>query len=330
MVEMRTVTFIEAITEAMKEEMERDERVYVIGEDIGIYGGVFKATRGLQSLFGPMRVIDSPLSENLIVGSSVGAAAMGLRPVPEIQFSDFITPGMDQIIQQAAKLRYRSGGSFSVPLVIRVCCGGEVGGGLYHSQINEAWFVHCPGLVVIAPAFPYDAKGLLKAAIRDENPCIYFEHKKLYRSIKQEIPDTDFTVPLGKAEIKRKGKDVTIVAYMLMVHKSLEAAEKLAKEGIECEVIDMRTLLPIDKETILESVKKTGRAIIVQEAPKTGGVAGELSAIITEEAFEYLDAPIKRVTAPDTPPIPFSPPLEHFWLPNADKIIKAVKETMAY
>src|SRR4030066_1018334 len=214
MVEMRTVTFIEAITEAMKEEMERDERVYVIGEDIGIYGGVFKATRGLQSLFGPMRVIDSPLSENLIVGSSVGAAAMGLRPVPEIQFSDFITPGMDHIIQQAAKLRYRSGGSFSVPLVIRVCCGGEVGGGLYHSQINEAWFAHTPGLVVVAPSTPYDAKGLLKASIRDDNPVIFFEHKKIYRSIKGEIPDGDYTIPLGSADIKKPGKHVTIIAYM--------------------------------------------------------------------------------------------------------------------
>lgn len=326
----RTVTFIEAITEAMREEMERDESVYLIGEDIALYGGVFKATKGLLKQFGENRVIDSPLSENVIVGSSVGAALMGMRPVPEIQFSDFITPAMDQVVQQAAKLRYRSGGDFKVPITIRVCCGGEVGGGLYHSQINEAWFVHTPGLVVIAPSTPYDAKGLLKAAIRDDNPAIYFEHKKLYRSIKGEIPDGDYTIPLGKAEIKRPGKQVTIIAYMLMLHKSLKAAEELAQQGIECEVIDLRTLYPIDKALILESVKKTGRAVIVVEAPKTGSLAGELSAIITEEAFEYLDAPVLRVCGPDVPPIPFSPPLERFWLPSPERIIKAVKHLVNY
>jgi len=326
----RTVTFIDAITEAMREEMERDSSVFLIGEDIGIYGGVFKATRGLQKQFGVDRVIDSPLSENVIVGSSIGAALQGMRPVPEIQFSDFITPAMDQIVQQAAKLRYRSGGDFKVPITIRVCCGGEVGGGLYHSQINEAWFAHTPGLVVVAPSTPHDAKGLLKASIRDDNPVIFFEHKKLYRSIKAEIPDGDYTIPLGQADIKRPGKHVTIIAYMLMLHKSLKAAEELAKEGIECEVIDLRTIYPIDKQTILESVKKTGKVVVVVEAPKTASMAGEISAIISEEVFDYLDAPIIRVCGPDTPPIPFSPPMEHYWLPSPERIIKAVKHVVNY
>ena len=326
----RTVTFIDAITEAMREEMERDSSVFLIGEDIGIYGGVFKATRGLQKQFGVDRVIDSPLSENVIVGSSIGAALQGMRPVPEIQFSDFITPAMDQIVQQAAKLRYRSGGDFKVPITIRVCCGGEVGGGLYHSQINEAWFAHTPGLVVVAPSTPYDAKGLLKASIRDDNPVIFFEHKKLYRSIKAEIPDGDYTIPLGQADIKRPGKHVTIIAYMLMLHKSLKAAEELAKEGIECEVIDLRTIYPIDKQIILDSVKKTGKAVVVVEAPKTASMAGEISAIISEEVFDYLDAPIIRVCGPDTPPIPFSPPMEHYWLPSPERIIKAVKHVVNY
>jgi 2-oxoisovalerate dehydrogenase E1 component beta subunit len=326
----RTVTFIDAITEAIREEMERDSSVFLIGEDIGIYGGVFKATRGLQKQFGVDRVIDSPLSENVIVGSSIGAALQGMRPVPEIQFSDFITPAMDQIVQQAAKLRYRSGGDFKVPITIRVCCGGEVGGGLYHSQINEAWFAHTPGLVVVAPSTPYDAKGLLKASIRDDNPVIFFEHKKLYRSIKAEIPDGDYTIPLGQADIKRPGKHVTIIAYMLMLHKSLKAAEELAKEGIECEVIDLRTIYPIDKQTILESVKKTGKVVVVVEAPKTASMAGEISAIISEEVFDYLDAPIIRVCGPDTPPIPFSPPMEHYWLPSPERIIKAVKHVVNY
>ena len=327
---MKKVTFIEAITEALAEEMEKDERVFLIGEDIGAYGGVFKATKGLQEKFGPMRVIDSPISEAFIAGGSVGAALMGMRAVPEIQFADFITPAMDQIIQQAAKLRYRSGGSYKVPVVFRVCCGGGIGGGLYHSQSNEAWFVDQPGLKVVFPSTPYDAKGLLKAAIRDENPVIYFEHKKLYRSIKQEIPEEDYTVPIGKAEVKTKGDKVTIVTYGLMVHYSLEASEKLSKEGISVEVIDLRSLLPIDKATILDSVKKTGRAVIVHEANKTGGVGGEISAIISEEAFEYLDAPVTRVAGPDIPTMPFAPPMEDFFMVNPEKIANAVRKVAAY
>ncbi len=327
---MKKVTFIEAITQALYEEMERDDRVFLIGEDIGLYGGVFKATKGLQDRFGPERVIDSPISEAYIVGGSVGAALVGARPVPEIQFADFITPAMDQIIQQAAKIRYRTAGQWTCPMTIRVCCGGEVGGGLYHSQINEQWFFSQPGLIVLFPSTPYDAKGLLKSAIRGEDPVIYFEHKRLYRWIREEIPDHDFTVPIGKAAIRREGKDVTIVSYGLMYHKSMQAAEELAKDGISVEVIDMRTLLPWDRETIFDSIKKTSRVVLVQENSKTGGVMAEIAAAIAEEAFDFLDAPVSRVCGLDVPMLPFAPPLEHFFLPNAEKIGRAVKKILEY
>ena len=326
----RVITYIDAITEALDQEMARDERVFLIGEDIGLYGGVFKATKGLQKKYGEYRVIDSPISENLIVGSGVGAALAGMRPVPEIQFADFVSPAMDQIIQQAAKIRYRTGGAWSVPLVVRICCGGDVGGGLYHSQMNEAWFVHCPGLKVVMPSNPYDAKGLLLAAIRDPDPVLYFEHKRLYRSLKAEVPEGDYTVPIGPAEVKKTGKDMTIVAYALMLVWAMEAAEKLEKEGISCEVIDMKTLLPIDKQTILESVKKTGKALLLQEAPKTAGVMAEISAIITEEVFDYLDAPVMRLAGLDVPPIPFAPPYEKFYLPTVDRIMKKARQLKAY
>jgi 2-oxoisovalerate dehydrogenase E1 component beta subunit len=326
----RVITFIDAITEALDQEMARDERVYLIGEDIGLYGGVFKATKGLQKKYGEYRVIDSPISENLIVGAGIGSALVGMRPVPEIQFADFVSPAMDQIVQQAAKIRYRTGGAWSVPLVVRICCGGDVGGGLYHSQINEAWFVHCPGLKVVMPSNPYDAKGLLLAAIRDPDPVLYFEHKRLYRSVKGEVPEGDYTVPIGPAEVKRTGKDMTIVAYALMLVWAMEAAEKLEKEGISCEVIDLKTLLPIDKQTILESVKKTGKALLLQEAPKTAGVMAEISAIITEESFDYLDAPVMRLAGLDVPPIPFAPPYEKFYLPTVDRIMKKARQLKAY
>ncbi len=326
----RVITYIDAITEALDQEMARDERVFLIGEDIGLYGGVFKATKGLQKKYGEYRVIDSPMSDNLIVGAGVGAALAGMRPVPEIQFADFVTPAMDQVMQQAAKIRYRTGGAWSVPLVIRICCGGDVGGGLYHSQTNEAWFVHCPGLKVVMPSNPYDAKGMLLAAIRDPDPVLYFEHKRLYRSVKAEVPEGDYTVPIGPAEVKRTGKDMTIVAYALMLVWAMEAAEKLEKEGISCEVIDLKTLLPIDKPTILESVKKTGKALLVQEAPKTAGVMAEISAIITEEVFDYLDAPVMRLAGLDVPPIPFAPPYEKFYLPTVDRIMKKARQLKAY
>jgi 2-oxoisovalerate dehydrogenase E1 component beta subunit len=327
---MKKITYIEAITEAMAEEMERDPNVFLIGEDIGLYGGVFKATKGLQQRFGADRVIDSPISEVYIAGGSVGAAMVGMRPVPEIQFADFITPAMDQIIQQAAKIRYRSGGQWTCPMTVRVCCGGEVGGGLYHSQTNEQWFFSQPGLIVVFPSTPYDAKGLLKSAIRGKDPVVYFEHKRLYRSIKEEIPEEDFTVPIGKGVIRKEGKDITLVTYGLMYHKSLEAIKTLENDGISVELIDMRTLRPWDREMILESVKKTSKAVLVQENSKTGGVMAEVSASIMEEAFDFLDAPVTRVTGLDVPMLPFAPPMEHFFLPNAEKITKAVKKLMEY
>jgi 2-oxoisovalerate dehydrogenase E1 component beta subunit len=327
---MKKITYIEAITEAMAEEMERDPNVFLIGEDIGLYGGVFKATKGLQQRFGPERVIDSPISEAYIAGGSVGAALVGMRPIPEIQFADFITPAMDQIIQQAAKIRYRTGGQWTCPMTVRVCCGGEVGGGLYHSQINEQWFFSQPGLIVLFPSTPYDAKGLLKSAVRGEDPVIYFEHKRLYRSIREEIPEDDFTVPIGKGAIRKEGTDVTIVAYGLMCHKSLEAIQELEKDGVSVELIDMRSLRPWDSEMIMNSVKKTSRVVLVQENSKTGGVMAEVSASIMEQAFDFLDAPVTRVTGLDVPMLPFAPPMEHFFLPNAEKITKAVKKLMEY
>lgn len=327
---MKNITYIGAITEALDEEMARDEKVFLIGEDIGIYGGVFKATKGLLDKYGAERVIDSPISEVFIAGGSVGAAMVGLRPVPEIQFSDFITPAMDQIIQQMAKMRYRTGGQWTCPMTMRVCCGADIGGGLYHSQTNEQWFFSQPGLIVVMPSTPYDAKGLLKAAIRGDDPVIYFEHKRLYRWIKEEIPEDDFTVPIGKAALRKEGSDVTLVSYGLMYHHSLKAAQDLEKEGISAEVIDMRTLLPWDREMIFESVKKTSKAVLVQESPKTGGVMAEISASITEEVFDYLDAPVTRVCGLDVPVAPFAPPMEHYYLPNPEKISNAVKKIIEY
>lgn len=327
---MAMKTYIQAITEALDEEMARDARVFLIGQDIGLYGGVFKATKGLQDKYGVDRVIDSPISEVFIAGGSVGAAMAGMKPVPEIQFADFITPSMDQIIQQAAKMRYRSAGEWTCPMTLRVCCGGDVGGGLYHSQINEQWFFSQPGLIVILPSMPYDAKGLLKSAIRGEDPVIFFEHKRLYRWIKEDLPDGDFTVPIGKAALRKEGKDITIVTYGLMYHRSLDAVATLEKEGISVELIDMRTLAPWDRDMILESVKKTSRAVLVQENSKTGGVMAEVAATIMEESFDYLDAPVVRVAGLDVPMLPFAPPMEHFFLPNAEKIVRAVRKVMEY
>ena len=327
---MALSTYIDAITTGLAEEMRRDERVFVIGEDVGVMGGVFKATKGLQDEFGADRVIDSPLAEGIIISSSIGAALAGMRPVPEIQFADFITPAMDAITQQAAKLRYRSGGTQTCPITVRVCYGGGVGGGLYHSQTNTTWFIHEPGLVVVAPSTPYDAKGLLKSAIRDDNPVIYFEHKKLYRSIKEEVPEEDYTVPLGKAAVRREGKDITAVSYGYTLQLTLQAAEKMKENGIDVEVIDLRTLSPLDKDTILESVAKTNRIVVVHEDHRTLGVGAEISAIIAEEAFDCLDAPIVRVTAPDVPAIPFSAPLEKFYMPSVEKIVTALERTIQY
>ena len=324
-------TYIDAINSALNEEMKRDEKVYIIGEDVGVMGGAFKATKGLLDEFGPDRVIDSPLAEGVIVSSSIGAAMAGMRPVPEIQFVDFVTPAMDAITQQAAKLRYRSAGTQTCPLTLRICYGGGVGGGLYHSQTNTTWFAHEPGLIVVAPSTPYDAKGLLKAAIRDDNPVIYFEHKKLYRSIKEEVPTEDYTVPLGKAVVRREGSDMTAVSYGYTMQLMLQAAEKMQSEhGISVECIDLRTLNPLDLDTILNSVAKTNRVVLVQEDHRTLGISSEISAVIAEQAFECLDAPILRVTAPDIPAIPFSPPLEKFYMPTVEKIMTAMQRCAEY
>jgi len=327
---MALSTYIDAINSALGEEMRRDERVYIIGEDVGAMGGAFKATKGLLEEFGPQRVIDSPLAEGIIVSSSIGAAMVGMRPVPEIQFSDFITPAMDALTQQAAKLRYRSAGTQTCPLTLRVCYGGGVGGGLYHSQTNTTWFIHEPGLIVLAPSNPYDAKGLLKAAIRDDNPVVYFEHKKLYRSIKEEIPDDDYVVPIGKAVVRREGTDITAVSYGYTLQLTLQAAEKMQEKGVSVEVIDLRTLSPIDKDSFLESVAKTSRLVVIQEDHRTLGIGSEISAIVAEEAFDCLDAPIVRVTAPDVPAIPFSAPLEKFYMPSVEKIVTALERTVEY
>lgn len=327
---MALSTYIDAINSALHEEMARDENVYIIGEDVGVMGGAFKATKGLIEEFGPDRVMDSPLAEGIIVSSCIGAAMSGLRPVAEIQFSDFITPAMDALVEQAAKLRYRSAGTQTCPFTLRVCYGGGVQGGLYHSQTNTTWFAHEPGLVVVAPATPTDAKGMLKAAIRDDNPVIYFEHKKLYRSIKEEVPEGDYVADLFKAAVRRPGNDLTVISYGYTLQLTMQAAEKLATDGIQAEVIDLRVLNPLDKETILTSVAKTNRVVIAQEDHRTLGIGSEISAIIAEEAFECLDAPIIRVASPDIPAIPFSKPLEEFYMPTVDKILDGMRRCVQY
>ncbi|MSO23751.1 MAG: alpha-ketoacid dehydrogenase subunit beta [Acidobacteria bacterium] len=324
---MAAVTYLEAIRQGIWEEMERDSSVFVLGEDVGLYGGAFKLTEGMLERFGEDRVVDTPISESAIVGAAIGAALMGMRPIAEMQFADFISCAFDQITNFAAKCRYRWGAG--VPLVIRGPSGGGIHGGPYHSQNPEMHYVHTPGLKVVAPSTVYDAKGLIKAAIRDEDPVIYFEHKFLYRRLKEELPEGDWTVPIGKADIKRAGSDISVITYGAMVHLALEAAATLANDGIELEVVDLRTLVPLDKERILDSVKKTNKVILLHEDVRTGGMAGELAAIIAEEAFEYLDGPIMRITAPDTP-VPYSPPLEEFFLPKTSDIIRVARQLAAY
>ena len=328
---MAVMTYIEAINSALHEEMERDSSVFVIGEDVGRMGGAFKATKGLLEKFGSERVIDSPLSEGVIISSSIGAAMAGMRPIPEIQFVDFITPGMDAITQQAAKLRYRSAGTQTCPITVRVCYGGSVGGGLYHSQSNTSWFIHCPGLVVVAPSTPYDAKGMLKSAVRNDDPVMFFEHKKLYRSVKEEIPDEDYIVPLLKAAVSRKGNDLTAISYGYTLQLTLQAAEQMKqRHGLDVEVIDLRTLAPLDTDTFLESVARTNRAVIVHEDNRTLGIGAEVSAVIAEQAFDCLDAPILRVTAPDVPLLPAAATLEHFCTVSVEKIVEAFERTMEH
>jgi pyruvate/2-oxoglutarate/acetoin dehydrogenase E1 component len=324
---MAVLTYIEALREAMLQEMEKDSRVFVIGEDVGIYGGAFRATQGFLEKFGEGRVIDTPISETAIVGAAIGAALMGMRPIAEMQFIDFISCAFDILTNYAAKTRYRWGAS--VPLVVRGPCGGGVHGGPFHSQNPEAYFMNVPGLKIVAPGTPRDAKGLLTAAIRDPDPVIYLEHKFLYRRLKEDVPEEGFVVPIGKARVAREGKDVSIITYAAMLHIALEAAEAAAKDGISVEVLDLRTLLPLDEDAILTTAAKTGKVIVLHEATRTGGPGGEVAALIAERVFDHLDAPIVRMAPPDTP-VPYSPPLEETFLPNADKVGKAIRALYDY
>lgn len=327
---MAEITMIEAIRQAMDEELARDENVFIVGEDVGVRGGVFRATAGLFEKYGTERVIDSPLAELSIVGVGIGAALYGMRPICEIQFADFIYPAFNQIVSEAAKMCYRSNGEWTVPMVIRAPYGGGIGGGLYHSQSVEGFFTHVPGLKVVIPSNPYDAKGLLKAAVRDPNPIIYLEPKKGYRLIRGEVPEGEFTVPIGPAKVSREGSDLTVYAYGMMHHYTMQAAEKLAGEGVEVEVVDLRTLYPVDKQTVLESVRKTGKALIVHEDNLTGGYGGEIAAIIAEEAFTDLDAPVRRLCGPDVPAVPFSHPMQDWFMPNTEKIAQAMRDLATY
>jgi 2-oxoisovalerate dehydrogenase E1 component beta subunit len=323
----KEVTYLEAISQALDEEMARDPRVFLMGEDIGTYGGAFKITEGFLEKYGEWRVLDTPLAESGFVGAAIGAAMMGLRPVVELQFADFISCAFDQITEVAAKNHYRW--NAPVPLVIRAPFGGGVHGGPFHSECPEGWFFHSPGLKLVAPSTPYDAKGLLKAAIRDPNPVIYFEHKFLYRRLKAVLPEEDYIVPIGKAAVRRSGADISVITYGAMVHLALEAATALEKEGIDLEVLDLRTLIPLDKEAVFESIRKTSKAIVLHEDTKTGGIGAEIAALLAEECFDSLDGPILRVTSPDTP-VPFSTPLEEFFLPKVSDLIGAAKKLAAY
>ncbi len=314
----------------MREEIARDSRVFVMGEDIGARGGVFLATDGFEAEFGEDRVIDTPLAESSIVGIALGAAMNGMRPIAEIQFADFIFPTFNQLLGEAARARYGTEGAVSVPMVVRSPYGGGVRGGLYHSQSPEAYFAHTPGLKVVTPATPYDAKGLLKSAIRDDDPVVFLEHKRTYRLVRGEVPDAEYTLPIGKADVKLEGEDLTVITYGLVLHHCIEAARDLASEGIHTEVVDLRSLRPLDSATILESVKKTGKALVVHEDTRLGGIGGEVSAIIAEEAFDYLDAPIMRLTGPEVPAMPFSPPLEAEFMLDTDQIAGAIRSLARY
>ena len=327
---MAEMNVLEAVREAMREEMARDERVFVLGEDVGIRGGVFLATDGFVDQFGEERVIDTPIAESSIAGMALGAAMHGMRPIAEIQFADFIWPVFNQIVGEAARARYGSNGKLSVPLVLRAPEGGGVRGALYHSQSAEAYFCHTPGLKVITPATPYDAKGLLKSAIREDDPVIFLEHKRTYRLVRGEVPDGEYTIPIGKADVKRKGEDVSVFTYGLMVHHCLEAAQTLEAEDISVEVVDLRTLRPLDMESVLESTMKTGKALVVHEDNKVGGIGGEIAASIAEDAFEYLDAPVRRLAGPEVPAMPFSPPLEALYMLDSTKIAEAIRNLAAY
>ena len=324
---MPVITYLEAIREALFEDMARDERVFCLGEDIGAYGGAFKVTEGLQERFGESRVVDTPISEQAIVGAAIGASYMGLRPVAELQFIDFIACCFDMLTNFAATSRYRNGAP--APIVVRGPCGGGVSGGPFHSLNPEAFFLNTPGLKMVEPSTAYDAKGLLKAAIRDDDPVLYFEHKFLYRRIKDDVPPEDYVVPIGKAATRREGSHLSIVTFGAMVYTALDAAKQLELEGVDAEVLDLRSLAPLDRDALLATVAKTNRVLVLHEATLTGGIGGELAAIIAEEAFEYLDAPVTRVASLDTP-VPYAPPLEAAFLPSVTKVVEAAKRLIAY
>jgi pyruvate/2-oxoglutarate/acetoin dehydrogenase E1 component len=324
---MAVKTYLQAISDGLRSEMQRDKRVFVIGEDVGVYGGAFKVTQGFQEEFGPWRVIDAPLSETAIVGGCTGAAMMGMRPVAEMQFADFISCAWDHLVTVAAKQRYRTG--TPVPITVRLPSGGGFSGGPFHSQNPESSFAHIPGLKVVCPATPADAKGLLIEAIQDPNPVLYFEHKHLYRRIKDEVPDERYTVPFGEARTHREGDDVTLITWGAMVYTADEAAQKLEEEGVSVEILDLRTLAPWDKEAVLVSVEKTSKALVLHEDTHTGGFGAEIAATIGEEAFENLDAPVRRIAAPDTP-VPFSPPLEKAFIPQVEDVVAGLKELAEY
>jgi 2-oxoisovalerate dehydrogenase E1 component beta subunit len=327
---MAIISYIDSITMAMREEMERDPKVFILGEDVGVKGGVFKATQGLYEQFGEERVIDTPLAESAIAGVGIGAAMYGMRPIAEMQFADFIMPAVNQIISEAAKIRYRSNNDWNCPIVIRAPYGGGVHGALYHSQSVEAVFANQPGLKIVMPSTPYDAKGLLKAAIRDNDPILFFEHKRAYRLIKGEVPADDYTLPIGKADVKREGEDITVITYGLCVHFALQAAEKLARDGISAHILDLRTVYPLDQEAIIEAASKTGKVLLITEDTKEGSIIGEVSAIIAEHCLFDLDAPIKRLAGPDVPAMPYSPTMEKFFMVNPDKVEKAMRELAEY
>lgn len=327
---MPVMSYIQAITAALREEMQRDEKVFILGEDVGRKGGVFRATDGLFEEFGDYRVLDTPLAESAIAGVGIGAAMYGLRPVAEMQFADFIMPAVNQIISEAAKLRYRSNNDWNAPITIRAPYGGGVHGALYHSQSVEAVFANQPGLKIVMPSTPYDAKGLLKAAIRDNDPVLFFEHKRAYRLLKGDIPEEEYVLPLGKADVKREGDDITVITYGLCVHFALQAAEKLAEEGIETHLLDLRTVYPLDKEAIIEAAKKTGKVLLITEDNKEGSIIGEVAAIIAENCLFDLDSPVMRLAGPDVPSMPYAPTMEKFFMLNPDKCEKAMRELAEY
>ncbi|PBB05057.1 alpha-ketoacid dehydrogenase subunit beta [Salimicrobium humidisoli] len=322
---MPVISYIQSVTQALKEEMRRDDKVFVLGEDVGVRGGVFRATDGLYEEFGEQRVIDTPLAESAIAGVGIGAAMYGMRPVAEMQFADFIMPAVNQIVSEAAKIRYRSNNDWTVPMTIRAPYGGGVHGALYHSQSVEALFAGTPGLKIVMPSTPYDVKGLLKASIRSNDPVLFFEHKRAYRLIKGEVPEEDYTLPIGEADVKREGSDITVITYGLCVHFALQAAEKLEKEGVDVHILDLRTVYPLDKESIIEAAKKTGKVLLISEDNKEGGIISEVSAIISENCLFDLDSPVERLAGPDVPAMPYAPTMEKAFMMNPDEVEKAMR-----